>query len=144
MSTPSVPAVIPMISVRDVQATIDWFTSLGFELLGAARMPDGSIGHAEVSRGELHIMFGPSMDGMLGSQGMILYVNLAEPVDTLCDSARAAGVTIAQEPTDQFWGDRTFAVTHPDGYRIDFANHVRDVSPEELEKGMAQMASAAV
>src|SRR5207248_5004011 len=63
-----------------------------------------------------------------------------EDVDGLCDRARQGGVTIGEEPNDKFWGDRTFQVVHPDGYRITFAKHVRDVSEQEMHEAMKQWA----
>ena len=136
------PTLMPMLAVRDPQATIAWFEKLGFRLGGTAMMPDGSIGHAEVTRGpDLRIMFGPGR-GEVGSPGMDLYVALDESVDAYYRSVTGAGIAADGEPQDQFWGDRTFTVTHPDGYRITFYQHVRDVSMEEIEQAMAQMAPA--
>lgn len=136
------PALMPMFAVRDPQATLEWFEKLGFAVVGVAKMPDGSIGHAGVQRGPgLHFMIGPAM-GAVGSEGLSLYVNLEESVDAYHRSVTAAGIAITEELTDQFWGDRTFAVTHPDGYQIMFAQHVKDVSMEEAEQAMAQMVPA--
>jgi len=40
---------------------------------------------------------------------------------------------------DQFWGDRYGQVMDPFGYRWSLGAHVRDVSPEEVEKAIGEM-----
>ena len=136
------PALMPMIAVRDPQATIAWLEKLGFRQEMTMPAPDGSIAHAEVTRSpELRFMLGPAR-GEVGSAGLELYVTLEEDIDALYRSATAAGVTADSAPQDQFWGDRTFTAIHPDGYRIMFARHVRDVSMEEMEQAMAQFVPA--
>jgi PhnB protein len=145
MAEQQYPAIIPSLVVSDVEASLDWFTKLGFETVEKMVGPDGSIGHADVMRGpDVHFMMGPSTwGGSPGSTGMRIYINLKESVDAYHDSVKAAGITINDSLTDQFWGDRTFSVEHPDGYLITFAEHVRDVSKEEMEAAMQQMAAAA-
>lgn len=143
MADTSVPTLLPMFSVRDPNATLDWFAKLGFEAAGVMMMPDGSIGHAEVQRGpNLRFMVGPGQDGCYGSAGLSLYVNIDEPIDAYHARVTAAGIEAGSPPQDQFWGDRTFTVTHPDGYEIWFFEHVRDVSEEEMKRAVAQMAPA--
>ncbi len=139
---PPMPALVPSIVVNDVKATLDWFTKLGFETLYTMPAPDGSIVHAEVGRGpNVRLMLGPaSWGGTPGSTGMSIYITLGEGVDAYHDRVTAAGVTVKDPLTDQFWGDRTFAVQHPDGYQITFSQHVRDVSEEEMQQAMKQMA----
>ena len=40
---------------------------------------------------------------------------------------------------DMFWGDRYGQLEDPFGHRWSVATHVRDVSPEEMQKAMANM-----
>jgi uncharacterized glyoxalase superfamily protein PhnB len=47
--------------------------------------------------------------------------------------ARAAGAGIAAEPSDQFYGDRTYRAVDPEGHVWTFARHVRDVTRAEAE-----------
>ena len=57
-----------------------------------------------------------------------------------CDAAvqRAvdAGATIKMPPMDMFWGDRYGVVTDPFGHCWSLATHQRDLTPEQIEKGM--------
>ena len=45
-----------------------------------------------------------------------------------------AGATAAREPSNQFYGDRSGAVTDPFGNTWGIATHVEDVPPDELKK----------
>jgi uncharacterized glyoxalase superfamily protein PhnB len=134
----------PSITVRDVQDTLQWFAKLGFKTELEMPAPDGAIVHAEVSYGSgVRLMMGPPGEwGQPGGGGMSLYITLQESVDAYHDRAKAAGITITDALTDQFWGDRTFTVQHPDGYRITFAQHIRDVSLEEMVEAMKQFVPA--
>jgi uncharacterized glyoxalase superfamily protein PhnB len=141
---PQMPELVPALTVRDPRQSLEWFEKLGFQTLYTGRMPDGSIVHAHVARKGAHLMLGACMMHEPGASGMELYITLqGEDVDGLYERARQAGIAIEQEPTDQFWGDRTFQALHPDGYRITFSQHVRDVSQEELQAVLAQYAAAA-
>jgi len=138
------PDLVPALTVRDPRASLAWFEKLGFHTLGTMEMPNGEIGHAHVVRKGVHVMLGPACPTTEpGATGLELYVNLRdEDVDSLCDRARQGGVTIGEEPNDKFWGDRTFQVVHPDGYRITFAKHVRNVSEQEMQDALNQWAAA--
>ena len=39
---------------------------------------------------------------------------------------------------DQFWGDRYGVVTDPFGHKWSLATHVKDLSPEEMDRGMRE------
>ena len=135
------PPITPMFAVRDPKASIAWFEKLGFVSEGAATTPDGSIMHAELSRGPARIMLGPAQ-GEVGAPGLELYIKLEDGIDDYYRSVTSGGVDIADDLHDQFWGDRTFTVRHPDGYRIMFAQTVRDVTMAEVQQHLAQFAPA--
>ena len=137
------PSVLqPMISVSDINASLAWFEKLGFTTDYTVPLPDGSIGHAGMSRGpQVQIMLAPS-PATVGSTGLELYIYAGEGVDACYAAATGAGIVAEGEPQDQFWGDRIFTVKHPDGYTIMFAQTVREVSPEEMAAAMAQPAGA--
>jgi PhnB protein len=144
MAEQQFPAIVPSLIVSDVSATLDWFGKLGFETLDSMATPDGAVVHAEVGRGpDVRLMLGPGgWGGTPGSTGMSLYINARESIDDYHDAVKAAGVEIKEPLTDQFWGDRTFSVEHPDGYRLMFAQHIRDVSAEEMQAALEQMSGA--
>ena len=52
------------------------------------------------------------------------------------------GQTIAQEPADQFYGDRTYRAIDLEGHMWTFAQHVPDVSRAEAEASLGQPITA--
>jgi uncharacterized glyoxalase superfamily protein PhnB len=136
------PTLIPALSVSDPRATLDWLEKLGFQTVMSMPLPDGSIVHAHAARGDAHLMLGPPCDQGIGGPGVTLYINIEDSVDELYERAQASGIKVTQDPRDEFWGDRLFAVEHPDGYKLAFANHVRDVSHEEMQKAVEQWTPA--
>jgi len=55
--------------------------------------------------------------------GVTLYFHLDQPVDDYATRFLSAkGSTVDHEVTDQWWGDRTFAIRDPWGYRLLFSN----------------------
>ena len=45
---------------------------------------------------------------------------------------RRTGAAIPEEPKDQFYGDRRYGAEAPEGHQWSFAQHVRDVAPEDM------------
>ncbi len=102
--------------------------------------PDGAIMHAEMQVADAAIMMSPtsateqwkSPKSLAGSvtQGLYVYV---DDLDAHCARARAAGAQIRSDPEDMFWGDRTYVVEDLEGHRWTFAQHTRDVAPEDMK-----------
>jgi catechol 2,3-dioxygenase-like lactoylglutathione lyase family enzyme len=59
-----------------------------------------------------------ALEGLL-AKGALTGVNFhTDDLDAAFEKLRAAGVEIVQEPTEQFWGTRDFAVRDPSGNLI--------------------------
>ena len=54
--------------------------------------------------------------------------------DARYGNRNGAGATIVDEPADQFYGDRRYAVEDLEGHRWNFATRVRDVPADELQR----------
>jgi uncharacterized glyoxalase superfamily protein PhnB len=67
-----------------------------------------------------------------------LYV---ENTDATFEQAVRAGATATMPPADMFWGDRYAKIEDPFGHQWSIGTHVRDVTPEEMQKAMEQMGS---
>jgi PhnB protein len=67
-----------------------------------------------------------------------LYV---ENVDASVQRAVSAGAKITMPPADMFWGDRYCKLEDPFGHHWSVATHVRDVSPQEMQQAMREMAA---
>ena len=66
-----------------------------------------------------------------GGATQLVYVYV-DDVDKHFATAKAAGAGILGEPSDQFYGDRTYGAEDPEGHQWSFAQHVRDVAPEDM------------
>ena len=77
-----------------------------------------------------------------GTNTQSLHVQLADALDAHCNKARAAGAEIAQEPADQFYGDRTYRAIDLEGHMWTFAAHVHDVTRAEAESSLGQPITA--
>lgn len=54
--------------------------------------------------------------------------------DSLHTQALSAGATEEKAPADYPWGERASALVDPFGYRWMIAQHIEDVSPEEIQE----------
>jgi len=139
MSTPvkAIPqgyqAVIPYLVVNHAEQVIDFIkqTFQAQELMRMTR-PDGSVGHTELRIRDSVIMLGGAGAEWKAMPSM-LYLYL-ENVDEVYQRALAAGGVSLKEPSDQFYGDRTAAVTDMSGNQWWMATHTEEVSPEEIER----------
>ena len=107
--------------------------------------PGGSVMHAEMQIGDSRIMMAdvfPDMSALApqspGSSGvgLCLYV---ENVDEVVAQAIEAGAKVQRPLQDQFYGDRSATLEDPFGHVWTVATHIEDVSPEEMDRRMAEM-----
>ena len=101
---------------------------------------DGRIGHAEIQLGDSVVMladefpekdiYSPKHFG--GSAASIMFY--VEDCDAVYQRALSAGAKSLREPADQFYGDRMAGVEDPFGFQWWIGTHIKDVSPEELQK----------
>lgn len=138
---------------RDPAAALAWLEhAFGFEVTMAIDGPPDApeMCHYEMScAGAGRVMVGgewtdwvqsPAALGGVNTQAM--HVQLSGGLDEHCARARAAGAVITAEPEDQFYGDRTYRATDPEGHHWTFAAHVRDVSRAEAEAAIGQPITA--
>lgn len=133
-------SVTPSLTCKDAVAALKFYQK-AFDAQVTIQMDDpktGGIAHAEFQIGNSTMMLSSeypqygSFAPEIGTGGsFMIYV---EDCEAAWKKALDAGATSIQEPTDQFWGDRTARFADPHGYRWAVAQKVRDVSPEELEK----------
>ena len=141
------PRHMAYLSVDGASDAMAFYTEV-FGFTEKVRMggPGGVIGHAEL---ELHgsvLMLADSAAAedfptpkKLGGTpvNLVLYT---EDVDATHKAALATGAKELRAPEDQFYGDRASTIEDPWGHRWSVMTHIEDVSPEEMEKRMAEMA----
>lgn len=134
----NMPRISPYLYYEDVANALAFLSSaFGFEERLRMPGPDGGILHAEMELADGVIMLGgPGADyrspQRLGGVTQSLYVYV-DDVDDHFERARAAKAKILEKPEDQFYGDRRYAAEDPEGHHWFFAQHVRDVAPEDMK-----------
>ena len=61
-----------------------------------------------------------------------------EDCDAAIRRAQEAGASVKMPPQDMFWGDRYGVVVDPFGHTWSLATHLRELTPEQMEKGMQE------
>ena len=131
------PRITPYLFYEDVASALGWLgDTFGFRERMRIPDDDGRITHAEMELADGVIMLGcPGPDyqnpGHLGQVTQNLYIYV-DDVDKHFERSKQAGAKILDEPEDQFYGDRRYGAEDPEGHHWYFAQHVRDVSPEEM------------
>jgi PhnB protein len=130
-------SVTPYLVVEGAAKVID-FAKQTFDAQEIMRMvaPGNRIGHAELRIGDSIVMLGDAHGDHQPTRAMLhLYVDDA---DAIYQRALAAGATSVQEPTNQFYGDRSGGVKDPCGNLWWIATHIEDVPPDELKRRAEQ------
>lgn len=135
------PSFIPSLAYKDNRAALAWLQkAFGFEPSEVLTDAKGNIVHAEMTYGDGVVMIGTewadwtrSPTSMGGKNTQRVHVRIERGIDEHYARARQAGAKIVMEPADQFYGDRTYVATDPEGHYWTFAQPVRDVSRQEME-----------
>ena len=136
----------PYLLYKDVGKALDWyskafaFVEFGDRFTGE----DGTVQHAamEISKKGKVFMLGcpgPKYKNpkKLGNVTALMYITV-DDVDKHFARAKKAGAEILHKPEDTFYGDRRYGTVDPEGHQWFFAQHIRDVTPEEMKKAVAK------
>ena len=116
--------VVPMIHVPDVQATIDWYVSIGFELLGQNE-EDGEPNWASLSLGDSEVMFNEGGRTSTASRREVdLYVRTNRVEDVF--KSLKDRVQVVEDLHDTFYGMREFIIRDINGFWITFGQEMPD------------------
>ena len=106
--------------------------------------PDGTVAHAEIRVGDSIVMLGdespggptqaPTSIGGVSTAALFIYT---EDVDKMWQQALDAGCEVVFPLELQFYGDKGGRVRDPFGHTWGLAQHIEDVTPEEMERRMA-------
>jgi uncharacterized glyoxalase superfamily protein PhnB len=133
--------VIPYLCVSDAAKLIEFMQqAFDAQLLFKMDGPGGRIMHAEMTIGNSKIMLAQPAPGQETHAMLHLYL---PDTDAVYARALAAGATSVREPADQFYGDRSAAVRDEFGNQWYIATHIKDVTPEEMDRHMAEMKASA-
>ena len=108
-------------------------------------MPDGRVGHAEISLGDSIVMlsdefpeYGGKAPEALGGSPVSIHLYV-DDVDAFFKRALAAGARERKRVEDQFYGDRSGQLEDPFGHLWWVATHKEDVAPDEMQKRVRAM-----
>lgn len=134
-------SLMPYLVVRNANEAIEFYKKAfnAAEMFRMA-MPDGSIMHAEVRFGDAVIYLcdefadrGVKSPLAFGGTPVSLH-RYVDNVDAAFEQAVAAGAQVLMPLTNMFWGDRYGRLSDPYGHVWALAQHVEDVSPEEMDR----------
>lgn len=138
----------PTVFYRDPIAALKWLERVfGFEVTSLITDPQGRLAHSQLEFGGASLSVGGEWEGEIvgparmrspasveGINTQFIRIQLDDGLDEHCARAKAAGARILDEPTDQFYGSRTYRAMDPEGHVWNFSQEVREVSAEEMEK----------
>ncbi len=115
------PASIESISAitlatHDMAHSVDFYTSLGFELLYGGG--DATFSSFTIGDGYLNLLARPTEQQWSGWGRLILHV---ADVDALYQKALDLGLSPEAPPRNAEWGERYFHLTDPNGHELSFA-----------------------
>jgi uncharacterized glyoxalase superfamily protein PhnB len=144
MAIPHRPSFISSLIYKDNRAALKWLqNAFGFEASEVLTDANGNIAHAEMSHGDGVVMIGgefPAWDwakspaSLGGKNTQRVHVRIERDIDAHCARARAGGATIAMEPADQFYGERSYMAVDLEGHHWTFSQPVKQVSNADMEK----------
>ena len=112
----------PALTVNDLQASVAWYRDvLGFTVAEEYQQ-DGKVMGVRLVAGSVTFLLGQDdfakgRDRQKGA-GFRLFCETNQNIDQLAAAIQARGGKLSQEPKDQPWGARDFAVVDPDGFNI--------------------------
>ncbi|HEY1934822.1 MAG TPA: VOC family protein [Acetobacteraceae bacterium] len=129
-------AVTPYLVVNGAARLIDFLqAAFGGRVTERLEAPNNRVGHSEVRIGDSVVMLADApADGAPMPSMLYLYVS---DVDAAYQRALDAGGVAQQPVQDQFYGDRSGAVTDPTGNTWWIATRVEDVPSDELRRRAA-------
>jgi PhnB protein len=129
-------SITPQLAIDGADKAIDWYKkAFGAELLMRAPDPSGKkVWHAAMRIGDSTFFVNdtfPEMGGGVQTGSLWIYT---DNVDQLWKRAVDAGGEVKFPIGDMFWGDRMGTVHDPFGNRWTLAQHIKDLTPDELKK----------
>ena len=137
----SMPRSVPAFSTRTRWRALVWLErAFGFRRSILVTDQSGNLVHSEMRFADAYLIIdaewsvdhaSPASVG--GKNTQAVYLKLAHGLDEHCERARGAGAEILQEPTDQFYGERTYRARDPEGHIWTFSQTVGRVPRETAE-----------
>ncbi|MDP1600690.1 VOC family protein [Phenylobacterium sp.] len=126
---------------QDPKAALAWLEkAFGFELTMLLEDAEGNVAHSQMSFGNGYVMIGQewsadhkSPKSVGGKNTQTVNIQIETDIDAHFERAKAAGAVIVAAPETQFYGDRTYRCSDPEGHIWTVSQTVQAVSREEAE-----------
>jgi uncharacterized glyoxalase superfamily protein PhnB len=146
---PAARGATPYLVIKGATDALAYYQrTFGAELLFRMDTPDGKLMHAEMTVGPARFMlteeqpqYGALSPLTLGGSSSTAILHVPD-VDATFARATSSGSTVTMPLADQFWGDRSGAITDPFGHKWMIATHIEDPSPDEIRSRVQKMFEA--
>jgi len=114
-------SITPGITVDDLARSTRFYEGLGF-VVEDRWESEGVLLGVMLKAGK--VMIGLSQDDWKKGRdrvkgiGTRIWIGTDQDVDQVAARAKAAGITLDEEPHDTEWGSRAFTLTDPDGFKL--------------------------
>jgi len=133
--------VTPSLVIAGAAKAIEFYKkAFGAEERSRFPAPNGTLMHAEIRIGDSIIMMGDEMPEQggrgpksLGGSPVTLFI-YQDNVDAAWKRAVDAGARVVMPLSDQFWGDRGGCLEDPFGHNWWLCQHIKDMSPREMQQ----------
>jgi PhnB protein len=141
--------LIPHLTCDGCSDAIEFYKkAFGAKEISRAPGPDGKrIMHAEIRIGDRPVFLADDFPEFCGGKASspaalggtpVTIHRYVEDCDAAIERAEKAGATVKMPAADMFWGDRYGVVIDPFGHTWSIATHIRDLTPEQMAKGMEE------
>jgi PhnB protein len=136
--------ITPHIVVRDAMAASEWYQrAFGAQERDRLPLPGGKVMYVEVRFGDSSVMVADEFPDLgvlsplsIGGTAVVLHM-FTDDVETAWQRAVQAGAGVVSPLQEQFWGDLHGQLLDPFGHKWGLAQHIRDVSRDELAAAAA-------
>lgn len=110
------------LTVNDLAKSIAWYRDVLRFTVGERWEDGGQLLGVQLKAGTCDLMlnqddFAKGRDRTKGD-GLRIWLSTAQDIDTLAAGITARGGRLDYGPQDMPWGDRAFAITDPDGFKL--------------------------
>ena len=118
-------SIAPGFTVDDLTKSLKFYEALGFGIEDRWEH-EGVLQGVMLRAGQARIAltqddWQKGRDRLKGV-GMRTWIDTEQNLDQVAAHAKAAGVTLDEEPHETEWGTRAFMVTDPDGFKLTISN----------------------
>jgi PhnB protein len=146
---PGFHTLTPHLTARNAEQALEFYkNAFGAEVLHVAHMPDGKVMRASLRIGDSMLMLNDEFPdhgalSPLSTGGSAVTIHIyTDNVDAAFNRAVSAGAQVKMPLADQFWGDRYGVVADPFGHKWSLGAHIKDMSPEEMQREMDRAMAA--